>query len=143
MPCTESGDTIEWYGGNVNDMLWQFTEYTYDDGVTPNGYYELENLYASSIGDPSYLAPKYSDVSILSSSTVGVLLQGRTDKQYYSPIVAWDTPEYMYSALTVDLNQADPKLEPCVRADGLDFYFAIMEDLPVDDVLHTVVKPVT
>ncbi|MBQ7059826.1 MAG: fibro-slime domain-containing protein [Firmicutes bacterium] len=138
VPCSESGDSIEWYGGNVNDMLWQFTEYTYDDGVTPNGYYELENLYARSKGDPSYLAPKYSDGSILSGGTVGVLLQGRTNKQYYSPIVAWDTPEYMYSALTVDLNQTDPVLESCVRADGLDFYFAIMEDVPVDDVLHTV-----
>ena len=139
VPCSESGDTIEWYGGNVNDMLWQFTEYVYeDDPSTPNGYYELENLYARSNGDPSYLAPKYSDGTILSKDTVGILLQGRTDKQYYTPIVAWDTPEYMYSALTVDLNQPDPVLEPCVRADGLDFYFAIMEDLPVDDVLHTV-----
>ena len=138
VPCSESGDTIEWYGGNVNDMLWQFTEYTYDDGATPNGYYELENLYARSKGNPSYLAPKYSDRTVLSKDTVGVLLQGRTDKQYYSPIVAWDTPEYMYSALTVDLNQTDPTLEACYRADGLDFYFAIMEDVPVDDVLHTV-----
>ena len=138
VPCSENGDTIEWYGGNVNDMLWQFTEYVYEGTDTPNGYYELENLYARSNGDPSYLAPKYSDGTFLSKNTVGILLQGRTDKQYYSPIVAWDTPEYMYSALTVDLNQDDPVLEPCVRADGLDFYFAIMEDLPVDDVLHTV-----
>ena len=138
VPCVESGDTIEWYGGNVNDMLWQFTEYVYEGTDTPNGYYELENLYARSIGEPSYLAPKYSDGTFLSQNTVGILLQGRSDKQYYSPIAAWDTPEYMYSALTVDLNQADPVLEPCVRADGLDFYFAIMEDVPVDDVLHTV-----
>ena len=138
VPCVESGDTIEWYGGNVNDMLWQFTEYVYEGTDTPNGYYELENLYARSKGEPSYLAPKYSDGSILSTNTVGVLLQGRTDQQYYSPIVAWDTPKYMYSALTVDLNQNDPVLEPCVRADGLDFYFAIVKDLPVDDVLHEV-----
>ena len=138
VPCSESGDTIEWYGGNVNDMLWQFTEYVYEGTDTPNGYYELENLYARNNGAPSYLAPKHSDGTILSKGTVGVLLQGRTDQQYYSPIVAWDTPEYMYSALTVDLKQADPALKPCVRADGLDFYFAIMEDLPVDDVLHTV-----
>jgi len=138
VPCSENGDTIEWYGGNVNDMLWQFTEYVYEGTDTPNGYYELENLYAKSKGEPSYLAPKYSDGSILSDKTVGVVLQGRTDQQYYSPIVAWDTPEYMYSALTVDLNKADPKLEPCVRVDGLDFYFAIMEDVPVDDTLHTV-----
>ena len=130
VPCSENGDTIEWYGGNVNDMLWQFTEYVYEGTDTPNGYYELENLYARSIGEPSYLAPKYSDGTFLSQNTVGILLQGRSDKQYYSPIAAWDTPEYMYSALTVDLNQADPVLEPCVRADGLDFYFAIMEDVP-------------
>ena len=138
VPCTESGDTIEWYGGNVNDMLWQFTEYVYEGTDTPNGYYELENLYARSNGDPSYLAPRYADGSFLSGDTIGVLLQGRTDKQYYSPIVAWDDHEYMYSALTVDLNEADPVLKSCVRADGLDFYFAIIEDLPVDDTLHTV-----
>ena len=138
VPCSESGDSIIWYGGNLNDMLWQFTEYVDEGTDTPNGYYELENVYARSKGVHSYLAPKSSDGSILSGEPVGVLLQGRTDKQYYSSIVAWDSPQYMYSALTVDLNQANPVLEPCVRADGLDFYFAIMEDVPVNDELHEV-----
>ena len=142
VPCAESGNSIEWIGGNMNDMLWQFTEYTYEGTDTPSGYYELQNLYAKSNGDPSYLAPKYSEAGtvsgILSENTVGILLDGRQKKQYYSPIVAWDTPQYMYSGLTVDLDKDDPIIEPCVKADGLDFYFAIMEDLPVDDVIHTV-----
>ena len=138
VPCNESGDTIEWYGGNLNDMLWQFTEYVWDDGVTPNGYYELESLYARGDGDPSYLAPQFSTNTVLFDHTVGVLLQGRTNQQYYTPIVAWDNPEYMYSGLTVDLNQPDPVLKPCFRADGIDFYFAIMDDVPVDDEIHTV-----
>ena len=137
VPCNESGDTIEWYGGNLNDMLWQFTEYQNSDG-TPNGYYELENVYARQNGDPSYLAPQLSGNQVLFDHTVGLLLQGRTNQQYYTPIVAWDNPKYMYSGLTVDLNQADPILEPCYRADGLDFYFAIMDEVPVDDEIHTV-----
>ena len=148
VPCNESGDTIEWYGGNVNDMLWQFTEYVYEGTDTPNGYYELQNVYVrdnnlqisdpEASPEPSYLAPQKSTGKVLFDHTVGVLLQGRTDKQYYTPIVAWDNPEYMYSALTVDLNQEDPVLEPCYRADGLDFYFAIMDEVPVDDEIHTV-----
>ena len=142
VPCEESGDSIEWIGGNLNDMLWQFTEYTYEGTDTPSGYYELQNLYAKSNGDPSYLAPKYSSAGtirgILSEETVGILMEGRQNKQYYSQIVAWDTPEYMYSSLMVDLNESDPTIKPCVSRDGLDFYFAIMDDLPVDDTVHTV-----
>ena len=142
VPCSESGNAIEWIGGNMNDMLWQFTEYTYEGTDTPSGYYELQNLYAKSNGDPSYLVPRYSKAGtvsgILSQDTVGILLEGRRKKQYYSPIEAWDTPQYMYAGLMVDLDAKDPIIEPCAQADGLDFYFAIMEDLPVDDEIHTV-----
>ena len=142
VPCEESGDSIEWVGGNMNDMLWQFTEYTYEGTDTPNGYYELQNLYAKSNGTPSYLAPKYSASGttrgILSEDAVGILMEGRQNKQYYSTIDAWDTPEYMYSSLMVDMSESDPTIKPCVSRDGLNFYFAILEDLPVDDVIHTV-----
>ena len=51
VPCAESGNSIEWIGGNMNDMLWQFTEYTYEGTDTPSGYYELQNLYAPDAHD--------------------------------------------------------------------------------------------
>ena len=145
VPCEESGNSIEWIGSNLNDMLWEFTEYKDETTGDPNGYYELKNLYAESKGDPCYLAPKYSAYSaagtpqgIMSDKTVGLLMEGRRNQQYYSTISAWDNPEYMYSSLLVDLNEADPVVKPCVRKDGLDFYFAIMDPLPVDDEIHTV-----
>jgi len=142
VPCEESGNSIEWVGSNLNDMLWEFTEYTDETTGEPNGYYELKNLYAESNGDPCYLAPKYSAAGtlqgIMSDKTVGLLMEGRRNQQYYSTITAWDNPEYMYSSLLVDLNEADPVVKPCVRKDGLDFYFAIMDTLPVDDEIHTV-----
>ena len=142
VPCEESGNSIEWIGSNLNDMLWEFTEYKDETTGDPNGYYELKNLYAESKGDPCYLAPKYSAAGtlqgIMSDKTVGLLMEGRRNQQYYSTIAAWDNPEYMYSSLLVDLNEADPAVKPCVRKDGLDFYFAIMDPLPVDDEIHTV-----
>ena len=142
VPCEESGNSIEWIGSNLNDMLWEFTEYKDETTGDPNGYYELKNLYAESKDDPCYLAPKYSAAGtlqgIMSDKTVGLLMEGRRNQQYYSTIAAWDNPEYMYSSLLVDLNEADPAVKPCVRKDGLDFYFAIMDPLPVDDEIHTV-----
>jgi hypothetical protein len=44
VPCEESGNSIEWVGSNLNDMLWEFTEYTDETTGEPNGYYELKNL---------------------------------------------------------------------------------------------------
>ena len=48
VPCFETGDSIEWVGSRINTLLWQFTEYTKDDG-TPNGYYEFYNQYSGQV----------------------------------------------------------------------------------------------
>ncbi len=128
VPCFETGDSIEWVGGQFNELLWQFTEYENDDG-SPTGYYELYNEYSR-----RFLAPQVTGGQILSSDTIGLNIIGRQNGQYYSQIVAWDDPHYTYAGLKVENGQ----LVTCPKSEALDFYFAIVEDLPVDDVLHTV-----
>ena len=44
-PCYERGDHLTWVGTRINTLLWEFTEYKYDDG-TPKYYYELYNPYS-------------------------------------------------------------------------------------------------
>ena len=127
--CFESGDSIEWVGGLINTMLWQFTEYTEADGVTPNYFYELYNEYSN-----KFLAPQISDGQIVADDPIGINLNGRRLGQYYSSILAWDDPHYTYAGLKVE----NGKIVSCPKAEAMDFYFAIMEDIPVDDVLHTV-----
>lgn len=127
--CFESGDSIEWVGGLINTMLWQFTEYTEADGVTPNYFYELYNEYSN-----IFLAPQISDGQIVADDPIGINLNGRRLGQYYSSILAWDDPHYTYAGLKVE----NGKIVSCPKAEAMDFYFAIMEDIPVDDVLHTV-----
>ena len=127
VPCFETGDSIEWVGNRTNTLLWQFTEYE-DDG-TPNGYFELFNLYSQ-----QYLGPKMQGNTILSADPVGINMKGRQDGQYYSTILAWDDPDYAYAGLKVENGQ----VVPCPRSEAMDFYFAEMEDIPVDDTLHTV-----
>ena len=126
--CYESGDSIEWVGGVTNTMLWQLTEYTDDDG-NPTNYYELYNPSSQ-----MYIAPQITGNQILSPEPIGIILDGRINKRYYSPVYAWDQPDYSYAGMKVE----DGRVVTCPRDDAMDFYFAVMDDIPVDDVLHTV-----
>ena len=126
--CYESGDSIEWVGSVINTMLWQFTEYTEDDG-TPNYYYELYNEYAD-----KYLASQVTDGQIVADDPIGINMNGRRYGQYYSSILAWDDGNYSYAGLKV----VDGQIVSCPKAEAMDFYFAVMEDIPVDDTLTTV-----
>ncbi|MBQ8088637.1 MAG: hypothetical protein IJ234_09510, partial [Clostridia bacterium] len=127
-PCYESGDSIQWVGGHLNTMLWNFVEYTDNDG-NPNYYYELYNMYSE-----KFIAPQLSDGQILSGDTIGLQLNGRKNGQYYSPILAWDDVNYAYAGLKVE----DRKIVVCPRSEAMDFYFAVVNDIPVDDTLSTV-----
>ena len=141
IPCVESGDYIEWIGGSLNDMVWQFTEYgSYDDNSDwkPSGYYELFNE-SSNDGAGAFLAPLVTEDQVFSNNPIGVILPGRDNGQYYSKILSWDDPGYAFSGLKVNFNdgapEQDPTIEPCIRNDALDFYFARMKELPKDDEL--------
>ena len=129
--CYESGDSIEWVGNVINTMLWQFTEYQNEDG-TPSYFYELYNEYAE-----KYLAPQLTGDQIVSDETIGINMNGRRSGRYYSPIVAWDEANYSYAGLKV----VDGQIVSCPLSEAMDFYFAVMEDVSVDDSL-TMVKTV-
>ncbi len=131
----DNGDTISWVGSKVNTMIWDFTEYHYDDG-SPNFYYELQNAYSG-----KYIAPQVSGDGFLSDNTIGINLNGRRNEEYYTTVLAWDDPYYDYASLMV----RDWKLisAPLARADT--FYFAVMsiqeqeseEPTPVATLDHT------
>lgn len=142
VPCYERGDSIEWIGSTLDELQWEFTEYGdwSDDGTfTPNTYYELKNVYTQ-----KYLAPQREGkdgerAQKLSDNTIGLKMMGRGDGQYYTPIKAWDTDNYSYTSINVDLDAgADAVIEACISRYGLDFYFATVDEIPADDTLHTV-----
>lgn len=132
--CYESGDSIDWVGSRLNSLLWNFVEYYWEGTTDPNHYYELYNQYSE-----KYMAPQASEGQILSDNTIGINLNGRRDGQYYSTILAWDDAHYSYIGLRADRETG--KVVTCPQAEADDFYFAIMQDIPVDDEL-TVVKTV-
>ena len=111
----ESGDHINWVGNKVNSALWEFTEYTNDDG-TPNNYYELENTAYTN----TFLAPQSSGV--IANNTVGVNMEGRQEGFDYTSIIAWDEEAYAYSGLKVE----GGKVVSCPRDEADDFYFAVI-----------------
>ena len=119
-PCFERGDDIMWLGDRINTLLWDFTEYHYDDG-TPNYYYELQNLYSG-----KFLAPQIEDGQVLSDSKIGINLPGRKEEEYYSKIIAWDDPNYSYAGIKAASDCSI--IESCPNAKAEDFYFAIMDD---------------
>ena len=129
--CYESGDSIEWVGGRLNSMLWNFVEYYWEGTTDPNYYYDLYNQYSD-----QFLAPQKSNDQILSDGTIGLNLNGRRNGLYYSPIVAWDDAYYAYAGLKADTTTG--KVVSCPLSEADDFYFAIVQDLPVDDELTTV-----
>ena len=104
--------------------------------ITPNYYYELQNAYTG-----QYLAPLVSADQILSSSTIGLNMIGRRNGQYYTPILAWDGGNYSFTSIEADLDasaSAGAVIHPCARVDGMDLYFAIVNDLEADDDIHQV-----
>lgn len=125
----ESGDHIQWLGGLLNTKLWNFVEYYWEGTNDPNDYYELYNQYSE-----KYLAPQITGGQILSPGTIGINLIGRRDGSYQSTILAWDENSNAYAGLKVENGQ----LVTCPMSEAMDFYFAVVRDLPVDDVLTTV-----
>ena len=119
-PCYERGDHLTWLGTRINTLLWDFTEYHYDDG-TPNYYYELYNPYSR-----KYIAPQIQDNQVLSDSKIGINLPGRRYGDYYSDILAWDTPYYAYAGLQSDIENGMIISGPKSEADT--FYFALVEN---------------
>ena len=129
--CYESGDDIEWVGSRLNSMLWNFVEYYWEGTTDPNFYYELFNQYSE-----KFIAPQVSDGQILSDSTIGLNMNGRRDGKYYTPIFAWDEDNYAYVGLKADVENGT--IVSCPRSEADDFYFAVVQDIPVDDTLHLV-----
>ena len=119
-PCYERGDDIMWVGNQINTLLWDFTEYTYEDG-TPNNYYELYNPYSR-----KYIAPQIKDGQTLSDSKIGINLPGRVWGDYYSGIIAWDDPYYAYSGLQSDI--ANGRIVSGPKSDADTFYFATVRN---------------
>ena len=138
----ESGDTISWVGSKVPTMLWKFTEYYYEGTENPNYYYELQNDNSN-----KYIAPKKTpaegDTDILSASKIGLNLNGRRYKEYYSTILAWDKASFSYRTLKVD-EEGELDLVSAPMSQAADFYFAKMspasstqELKPVSTLDHT------
>ncbi len=125
----ESGDTIEWVGGQHNTLLWDFVEYTDEVTGEPNYYYELFNEYSE-----KYLAPQITGNQILSDDPIGINMNGRRDGHYYSPIMAWDNDNYVYAGLKTE----DGAIVSKERVKFDDFYFAEMKPVNVDDTLTDV-----
>ena len=129
VPCFESGDSIQWVGGRINTLLWNFVEYYWEGTNDPNYYYDFYNQYSE-----KFLAPQMTDGQILSDEPIGVNLNGRRNGRYYTPIVAWDDNNYAIVGLKVE----DGQIAAGPFSEAEDFYFAVMQDTPVDDTLTTV-----
>ena len=125
----ESGDTISWVGSKVNTMLWDFTEHYWEGTSDPNYYYDLQNNYSG-----KYIVPQVTGTDFLSDNPIGINLNGRRYKEYYSTILAWDEPYYDYATLMV----RDYQLSSAPMSKAEDFYFAIMTNDESADQLTTV-----
>ena len=130
IPVYESGDSIQWVEGQLNTLLWDFTEHYYEGTTNPNYFYDLYNEYSE-----KYIAPQVSDDGqILQDDPIGINLNGRRNGQYYSSILAWDEDSYTYAGYKVE----NGRIVPCPKSEAMDFYFAIMEKQDTVDELHTV-----
>ena len=124
--CFESGDTIQWIGNRVNTKLWNFVEYYWEGTTDPNYYYELYNEYSQ-----KYIAPQVTGGQTLSSNKIGINLDGRKKGYFYSTVTAWDEGYYSYVGLKA--NTDDKIIESCPIGEADDFYFAILQDVELDD----------
>ncbi|SCW43069.1 fibro-slime domain-containing protein [Ruminococcaceae bacterium YRB3002] len=134
VPVYEDGDTIEWVDNGINTLLWDFIEYK--NGQNPNGYYDLFNEYSE-----MYIAPQFTDNQIMSSNKIGINLPGRYPDYsgYYTPFLAWDNPHYSYAGLKVEQDSSgNHRLVVCSSDETADFYFAILQDVFLDEQLHKV-----
>lgn len=129
--CYESGDSIQWLGRETNTLLWDFTEYYWEGTEDPNDYYDFYNEASH-----KYLAPQVTDGQLVSPEKIGVNLNGRTKGYYQTPIVAWDEGNYAFAGLKADIDNMT--LVSCPIGEAADFYFAIMEELPINDSLDDV-----
>ncbi len=127
--CYENGDVIEWTGGRLNSMLWSFVEYYWEGTSDPNYYYELYNQYSQ-----KFIAPQKSNNQTLSNNKIGINMNGRRDGRYYSTIIAWDEGFYAYAGLKTE----NGRIVSCPLDEAEDFYFAIVQDMPIDDELTLV-----
>ena len=138
IPCHENGNVIEWVGSSQDDMLWKYIEYKDEKGNVTH-YYDLYNEATR-----NWLAPQLTPEQHLAEDPVGLIMSGRRYGEYYTPILAWDHTSYAYSSLKVDRtannNADDESIVSCRRTDpdSADFYFALVQELNVDDTLHGV-----
>ena len=115
--CYESGDSICWIGADTNTLLWKFTEY-YKPGTTEsNGYFELQNTYSE-----KFIAPSLANNQTIADNKMGINLNGRSDGEYYTTILAWDDTHYDYAGLKYE----NGKLVACPMSQADTFYFAVM-----------------
>ena len=121
VPCSESGDVIQWIGTKLNTLLWNVTEYYDEVTGEPNYYYELKNPYSG-----NFIAPQITDGKVLSKSPVGINMDGRRYGQYYTTLIAWDDPYYAYAGVKAE----NGKIVSCSFSEAEDFYFALLQDAP-------------
>jgi len=132
--CFEDGDSIEWIGNRINTLLWNFVEYYWEGTNDPNYYYELYNQYSE-----KYISPRLASTALLSPNPIGINLNGRRRGRYYTSILAWDEMSQVYAGLKLeDDGDGHVSVVPCGKDEATDFYFAILQDIPVDDETTTV-----
>ena len=124
--CYDVGDSIQWTGSLINTAEWTFTEGRNPDG-TLSYYYNLQNTQYG-----EYLSPQFSqgEGAITSSTAPGLNLNGRRYGQNYTSIITWDDEQYSYSGLKVK----DGRVVACALSESDDFYFAIVNPIPEDDL---------
>ena len=124
VPVAERGDTIEWKGGQLNELLWDFTEHYWEGTQDPNYYYDLYNQFSG-----KYIAPQITDGQTLAAAAIGINLNGRRDGKYGTTILAWDGQNYSFAGLKVDGNN----IVSCPKSEAMEFFFAEMEEVNLDD----------
>ena len=129
----EDGNLLWWNGLNINNLLWEFTEYYHEESGNPNYYYELQNVYSK-----NYIAPQFKDKQAFSDNIIGINLNGRRDGDYASTILAWDDTYYQYAGLRIEKIDGENKLVSCTKAEAQEFYFAVLEEDYTTDRLTTV-----
>ncbi len=121
----ENGDKLYWFCETETDdsspLKWHLIEYVDqidDENGTPTRYYEFYNPATG-----KYLSPSSS--GLLSNSTVGLLLDGRTNSKHNSTIVAWDDAGYHGIHY---VREGDGAVAESTNDDAWEFQFATLHD---------------